>query len=147
MSATHPPRPAADATLCDPRWQSVLARDTAADGAFFYSVSTTGVYCRPSCGARQPRPENVRFHASAEAAVAAGFRACRRCKPDQPGQQAQHAAMVAAACRLIESAEQPLSLDVLAAQVGASSWHFHRKPTVMRTAPTACAANWCAATR
>jgi AraC family transcriptional regulator of adaptative response/methylated-DNA-[protein]-cysteine methyltransferase len=126
MSATRNPRPAADITLRDPRWQSVLARDAAADGAFFYSVSTTGVYCRPSCGARQPRPENVRFHASTEAAVAAGFRACRRCKPDQPGQQAQHAAMVAAACRLIEAAEHPLSLDALAAQVGASSWHFHR---------------------
>lgn len=72
----------AAATLADPRWSRVLARDAGADGQFFYSVRTTGVYCRPSCGARTPRPENVAFHASAADAEAAGFRPCRRCRPD-----------------------------------------------------------------
>jgi AraC family transcriptional regulator of adaptative response/methylated-DNA-[protein]-cysteine methyltransferase len=66
----------------DPRWQSMVARDAAADGKFFYSVKTTGVYCRPSCAARMARPENVAFHATCAAAERAGFRPCRRCKPD-----------------------------------------------------------------
>ena len=64
----------AAATESDPRWASVVARSAAADGTFYYSVRTTGVYCRPSCAARLARPENVRFHASREEAEAAGFR-------------------------------------------------------------------------
>src|SRR5947209_18579424 len=64
------------------RWQAVVDRNRAADGAFFFAVRTTGVYCRPSCGARLPRRENVAFHASAADAEAAGFRACLRCKPN-----------------------------------------------------------------
>ena len=74
----------AEAVTRDSRWASILARDAAADGRFFYSVRTTGVYCRPSCAARPPRPENVAFHATRAAAEHAGFRPCRRCKPDQP---------------------------------------------------------------
>ena len=68
----------------DARWASVVARDPKADGTFYYSVKTTGVYCRPSCAARLARPENVRFHATSNDAERAGFRPCRRCKPDQP---------------------------------------------------------------
>lgn len=67
----------------DPRWQDIVSRNQAADGRFFYAVASTGVYCRPSCAARLPRPENVTFHASAADAVRAGFRACKRCKPDR----------------------------------------------------------------
>jgi len=63
----------------DPRWAAVIARDPAADGRFYYSVSTTGVYCRPSCAARLARPEHVRFHDTAADAERAGFRACKRC--------------------------------------------------------------------
>lgn len=69
-------------TLSDPRWQAVLARDASADGSFYYSVKTSGVYCRPSCKARPARPENVAFHVTPAAAEEAGFRACKRCKPD-----------------------------------------------------------------
>src|SRR5438105_645250 len=65
----------------DTRWRAVVARDARADGKFFYSVKTTGVYCKPSCAARTPRPENVAFHLSAADAERAGFRACKRCKP------------------------------------------------------------------
>src|SRR3981189_3889185 len=68
----------------DERWEAVEQRDRAADGAFFYAVSTTGVYCRPSCAARLPRRENVSFHASPAAAEKAGFPPCRGCRPDQP---------------------------------------------------------------
>ncbi len=67
----------------DPRWGSVAARDRGADGVFYYSVRTTGVYCRPSCGGRRANPENVRFHATAADAERAGFRPCKRCKPDR----------------------------------------------------------------
>jgi AraC family transcriptional regulator, regulatory protein of adaptative response / methylated-DNA-[protein]-cysteine methyltransferase len=113
-------------TTTDPRWASVVARDAAADGTFFYSVRTTGVYCRPSCAARLARPENVRFHATREAAASAGFRPCRRCKPDQPSLAEQHAALVTQACRLIEESTRAPGLDQLARQAGMSPFHFHR---------------------
>jgi AraC family transcriptional regulator of adaptative response/methylated-DNA-[protein]-cysteine methyltransferase len=72
----------AAATLKDPRWKKLLAKDASADGEFYYSVRTTGVYCRVSCPSRIARPENVAFHATEEDARRAGFRPCRRCKPD-----------------------------------------------------------------
>jgi AraC family transcriptional regulator of adaptative response/methylated-DNA-[protein]-cysteine methyltransferase len=105
------------------RWQAVIDRDRAADGSFYYSVATTGVYCRPSCGARQARRENVAFHETIEAAETAGFRACKRCKPDQADSQA---AAVAEACRMIEAAESGPGLASLAEAVGVSPFHFHR---------------------
>jgi AraC family transcriptional regulator of adaptative response/methylated-DNA-[protein]-cysteine methyltransferase len=116
----------AAATVSDPRWAAVVARDPQADGKFFYSVRTTGVYCRPSCAARTPRPENVEFHRSAADAERAGFRPCKRCKPDQPRLAEQHAARVAELCRLIENAEQAVSLQELANHVGLSPYHLHR---------------------
>jgi AraC family transcriptional regulator of adaptative response/methylated-DNA-[protein]-cysteine methyltransferase len=116
----------AAATRRDPRWASVLARSPAADGSFFYSVRTTGVYCRPSCAARVARPENVRFHATRQEAEQAGFRPCRRCKPDQPSLPEQHAATVTEACRLIEASEGIPSLEALATHAGMSVFHFHR---------------------
>jgi AraC family transcriptional regulator of adaptative response/methylated-DNA-[protein]-cysteine methyltransferase len=64
----------------DARWAAVAERNPSFDGSFVYSVATTGVYCRPSCGAR-PKRVNVRFHATCAEAEAAGFRACKRCKP------------------------------------------------------------------
>lgn len=108
------------------RWAAVQARDAGADGRFFYSVRTTGVYCRPSCGARLPRRENVAFHASAAQAEAAGFRPCRRCRPDQPSLAERQARMVAQACRTIESADEAPDLATLAAEAGVSLYHFHR---------------------
>lgn len=71
-------------TESDPRWTSIVTRDARTDGRFWYSVRTTGVYCRPSCAARLPRPENVAFHATTADAEKAGFRACKRCKPGIP---------------------------------------------------------------
>jgi AraC family transcriptional regulator of adaptative response/methylated-DNA-[protein]-cysteine methyltransferase len=118
-------RPAA-ATERDPRWASVVARDPQADGTFYYSVSTTGVYCRPSCAARLARPGHVRFHATCEDAEQAGFHPCKRCKPNQPALAAQHAAKIIEACRLIEQSEEALSLEQLANHVGMSPSHFHR---------------------
>jgi AraC family transcriptional regulator, regulatory protein of adaptative response / methylated-DNA-[protein]-cysteine methyltransferase len=108
----------------DPRWAPVVARDPQAK--FYYSVKTTGVYCRPSCAARLARRENVQFHETCEDAEKAGFRPCKRCKPDQVSPVEQHAEKIASACRLIESSETPPSLELLAQHVGLSSYHFHR---------------------
>lgn len=112
--------------LADRRWAQVLARDSSADGSFYYSVSTTGVYCRPSCPSRTPRRENVRFHATCAEAEYAGFRPCKRCKPGQPSPQERRAAVVTEACRMIEAAETVPRLDDLARRAGVSPYHFHR---------------------
>src|ERR1700733_9717218 len=94
------------ATTNDARWAQVVAR--AADADFFYSVRTTGVYCRPSCAARLARPENVQFHLTCSDAEQAGFRPCKRCKPNQPSLREQNARKIAKVCRQIErSAKTP----------------------------------------
>ena len=116
----------ARATESDARWAAVVARDPKADGTFYYSVETTGVYCRPSCAARLARPEHVRFHATYEEAERAGFRPCKRCKPNQVSPVAQHAANIAAACRYIEKSEEAPSLAQLARHAGLSPSYFHR---------------------
>jgi len=116
----------AAATESDLRWAAVVARNCEADGSFYYSVKTTGVYCRPSCAARLPRPENVRFYATCEDAERAGFRPCKRCRPNQPALVERNAARVAEACRLIEASETMPSLEALANHAGLSTYHFHR---------------------
>lgn len=107
----------------DQRWAAVLRRDRAADGAFVTGVLTTGIYCRPSCAARHPRRDNVRFFADGAAARTAGLRACRRCHPDEV---AADAAGIARAIALVERADEPPSLDAMAAAAGYSPFHFHR---------------------
>ena len=116
------PLPVAD----DPRWARVLAREKTADGDFWYSVSTTGVYCRPSCPSRTANPKNVQLHDSLASAKATGFRPCRRCNPDGPSVQAENATLVAKACRIIETSEEEPSLEDLAEAVSMSSGYFHR---------------------
>jgi AraC family transcriptional regulator of adaptative response/methylated-DNA-[protein]-cysteine methyltransferase len=116
----------AAATVNDPRWDAVVARQIEADGTFYYSVKTTGVYCRPSCAARLAHPENVSFHTTCKEAEQAGFRPCKRCRPDQPSRAEQYAATVTEACRIIEESENVPTLEQLAARVGVSTYHFHR---------------------
>lgn len=116
----------AAATESDPRWAAVVARSAGADDTFFYSVRTTGVYCRPSCAARMPRPENVRFHSTRADAERAGFRPCKRCQPDRPSLADRHAALVTRACRLIEKSDRVPSLEELAREAEVSPFHFHR---------------------
>lgn len=110
----------------DPRWARVLARDPAADGSFFYAVSTTGVFCRPSCGARTPRPEHVRFYPTAADAEAAGYRPCKRCRPCDPPLAERHAALVADLCRRIDAADTPPRLADLADAAGLTPAHLQR---------------------
>ncbi|MGZ5787395.1 MAG: bifunctional transcriptional activator/DNA repair enzyme AdaA, partial [Ramlibacter sp.] len=102
------------------------ARDATRDGAFVTAVLSTGIYCRPSCPARHPLRQNVRFYATREDAESAGFRPCKRCKPDTLSLRDEHAAKVAEACRLIEAAVEQPKLDVIAAAAGLSPYHFHR---------------------
>ncbi len=110
----------------DARWEALRARDKAADGSFVYAVTSTGVYCRPSCAARPARPENVRFYDTTEQAKAAGFRACKRCRPDDQTSDAQQAEMIAGICRWIAEAECEPALADMAARAGLSPYHFHR---------------------
>lgn len=116
------------AAFCDDeaRWQAVVQRNRTADGAFYYAVRTTGVYCRPSCAARLARRQHVSFHATCAEAEQAGFRPCKRCQPQQEPLSARQAAAVTAACRAIEAAEEMPTLEGLAQTAGMSRHHFHR---------------------
>jgi AraC family transcriptional regulator of adaptative response/methylated-DNA-[protein]-cysteine methyltransferase len=110
----------------DPRWERVVVRDRTADGEFWYSVATTGVYCRPSCPSRTANPGNVQLHDTLESARATGFRPCRRCNPDGLSTEAENSALVVKACRLIERSEAEPSLEELADAVCLSPSYFHR---------------------
>src|SRR6476660_2063771 len=105
------------AAISDDRcWQAVIARDAKRDGEFFFAVSTTGVYCRPSCAARRPRRENVQFFRTLEAAEQAGYRACLRCRPRAFTGNAESDG-VKAICRFIEQhLDEPLTLGRLATE-------------------------------
>ncbi len=104
-------------------WAAVLRRDRAADGRFVTGVLTTGIYCRPSCAARHPKRENVRFFRSGAEAAAAGLRACLRCKPDEVSREA---AALERAYAMLDAAEGPPSLAALAEAADYSPHHFHR---------------------
>src|SRR4026209_1900420 len=110
----------------DPRWARIVAREKTADGHLWYSVSTTGIYCRPSCPSRIASPKNVQLHDTLASAKATGFRLCKRCNPDGPSIETENAALVAKACRIIEESEEEPSLEVLADAVGRSPSYFHR---------------------
>jgi AraC family transcriptional regulator of adaptative response/methylated-DNA-[protein]-cysteine methyltransferase len=107
------------------RWQAVLERDRTSDGAFFFGVVTTGVYCRPSCPARRPLRKNVKFFTSIEAAEAAGLRACLRCKPKDTA--SGNAALVERLCRYMEAnSDQKITLEALSKFAGISPFHLQR---------------------
>jgi AraC family transcriptional regulator of adaptative response/methylated-DNA-[protein]-cysteine methyltransferase len=113
-------------TTHDSRWKSVLARDSASDGKFVFAVSSTGIYCHPSCPSKRPRRENVSFFRRPQEAESAGFRECLRCRPKaiagNPRQQ-----MVKAICRYIEQhLDEPLTLAKLGAEFGQSPFHLQR---------------------
>src|ERR1700733_9118100 len=113
-------------TADDPRWARVVSRDKTADGNLWYSVVTTGVYCRPSCPSRTANPKNVQLHDSLESAKATGFRPCKRCNPEGLSAEVENAALVAKVCRIIEESEEEPSLEKLAEAAGLSPSYFHR---------------------
>jgi AraC family transcriptional regulator of adaptative response/methylated-DNA-[protein]-cysteine methyltransferase len=108
------------------RWQAVLGRDAASDGAFVYAVRSTGVFCRPSCPARRPKRANVVFFDLPEGAAAAGYRPCRRCRPEAAASADPALAAVRKACRLIEREAGTPTLASLGKAVGLSPWHLQR---------------------
>ena len=110
----------------DPRWRSIVARNKESDGKFFDSVKSTGVYCRPSCGARLARPENVQFFPTTEGAEKAGFRTCKRCKPAGLSLTEANRAKIEKVGRLIERCDETPSLEKLAEYAGMSVFHLHR---------------------
>lgn len=110
----------------DERWAMVVSREQGSSADFFYSVRTTGIYCRPGCAARLAHRKNVQFHSTCEEAEQEGFRPCKRCCPNEPPRVEQHTAAMVDICRLIETAFEPPNLDALAKSVGMSRFHFHR---------------------
>jgi AraC family transcriptional regulator of adaptative response/methylated-DNA-[protein]-cysteine methyltransferase len=109
------------------RWTAVQERDASKDGTFVYGVSTTGIYCRPSCAARRPLRKNVRFYATPADAEHDGLRACLRCKPKLDRSRDALDARIRKACELItRDVEQPISLKKLATAVNLSPFHFQR---------------------
>ncbi|MGI9328783.1 MAG: bifunctional DNA-binding transcriptional regulator/O6-methylguanine-DNA methyltransferase Ada, partial [Pseudomonadales bacterium] len=111
----------------DARWQAVVNRDSRFDSQFVFAVKTTGIYCRPSCPARRPKPDNTVFFDIPEEAEQAGFRACLRCHPNAQSPADRRLSAVKQACSIIESAEEPPTLSELAEAVGLSPSHFHRQ--------------------
>jgi len=125
-SQTSPTNPARHATT-DPRWNAVLARDAAHDGEFVFAVSSTGVYCRPSCPARRPRRENVEFFLTPQQAERGGYRACLRCRPNSFSGDAQSDG-VKAICRFIEQhLDEPVTLQRLGKEFHQSPFHLQRR--------------------
>lgn len=114
--------------ICDdPRWQAVLERSSDQDGTFVYAISTTGIYCRPTCPSRRPKPEHTRIFDSACQAENAGFRPCIRCQPKREETlRQQQARIVEEACRMIRENETAPALDKLAGHAGYSISHFHK---------------------
>ncbi len=111
----------------DPRWHAVLGRDAAHDGEFVFAVSSTGVYCRPSCPARRPRRENVQFFLAPAQAEQAGYRACLRCKPKSVSGNRESDA-VKSICRFIEQhLDEPLTLQRLGKEFRQSPFHLQRR--------------------
>lgn len=107
----------------DARWGAVTERDPHADGAFFYAVSTTGVFCRPTCASRLPRRENVSFFADTAAARAAGFRPCKRCQPEGLPRELE---IVNRACAVLDAHAERLTLQQLSDAVHVSPFHLQR---------------------
>ncbi|RZV46170.1 MAG: helix-turn-helix domain-containing protein, partial [Sphingomonadaceae bacterium] len=107
----------------DDRWRIALDKDRRFDGVFVTGVHSTGIYCRPSCPARAPKRENVRFYSDCGAAEAAGLRACKRCAPDQ---QSREEGAVVAALKVLREAEETVSLESLGHLTDYSPTHFQR---------------------
>jgi AraC family transcriptional regulator, regulatory protein of adaptative response / methylated-DNA-[protein]-cysteine methyltransferase len=106
------------------RWQAVSERDRQADGAFFFAVRTTGVFCRPSCASRAPRRENVEFFTTTDAAERAGYRPCKRC---QPTSLPRELAIVERACKVLDAdPQQRFTLAQLSDAVHVSPFHLQR---------------------
>jgi AraC family transcriptional regulator of adaptative response/methylated-DNA-[protein]-cysteine methyltransferase len=125
-------------------WDAVISRDTNSDGQFVFAVSSTMIYCKPSCPSRRPKRERVEFFPSPDRAEVAGYRACLRCKPRSAGEKNPQVEMVERVCRLLEQeTESPMGLDDLAQAVGSSPSHLQRTfKKIMGVSPRQYAESW-----
>ena len=117
----------ADVLPPEAAWKAVSSRDRASDGKFVFAVRTTGIFCRPSCPARRPNRDNVEFFLSAEEALAAGYRACKRCSPESAVRTLGEKRVRDAAKYIEKHPDEPLSLDALASRVKLSPFHLQRE--------------------
>lgn len=120
------------------KWQAVLAKDARFDGQFVFAVSSTGIYCRPSCPSRRARRENVQFFKLPEAAEQEGYRACKRCHPRDTRSVDHQVEMAQRVCRLIENNDgESLTLAALSASIGVSPFHLQRTfKSIMGVSPS-----------
>jgi len=123
------PSPALDLADADALWRRVMARDTSADGRFVFAVTTTGIFCRPSCPSRRAKRENMVFFPLAEAARQAGYRPCKRCRPEAVAPADGPLAAIHRACQWLDDAEEPVTLEALGHAVGLSPTHLQRSFT------------------
>lgn len=110
----------------DRKWRAVVDRDAEHDGSFVYAVTSTGIYCNPSCASRKPRRDRVRYYETPKVAEAHGFRACKRCRPNSSGPPPIDRMIELVRRYITEHLDQPLTLDSLADTVGLSPTHLHR---------------------
>ena len=109
-------------------WQAVLSRDKRHDGKFVFAVRSTGIYCRPSCPARHPKVEHVRFFALPADAEREGFRACKRCQPDKPVPEEARLEMIRRICQYVgEASDHTVTLDELGKHFNLSPHHLGRR--------------------
>jgi AraC family transcriptional regulator of adaptative response/methylated-DNA-[protein]-cysteine methyltransferase len=126
MSAVLKAQANISADVADKFWRAVLSKDRQFDGQFVFGVSSTHIYCRPSCAARTPRRENVTFFSLPAAAEQSGYRACLRCRPQETPLLDPQIETVQRACRLLEQSDERVGLDGLSRELGQSSFHLQR---------------------
>lgn len=115
-----------DKSLRGRRLAQLMRRDPSAEGQFWYSVITTGVYCRPTCPARHALPDNIRLHETLAEARATGFRPCRRCDPEDASLAEKHDVLIQTACEMLGAEGRAPSSQKVASAVGLSRSHFHK---------------------
>lgn len=121
MSSPQASRRATDPRHASAIWRGILDRDRRLDGVVYYGVTSTRIFCRPTCPSRRPRPDRVVIFADRDAAKAAGFRPCKRCKPENASPRNNAQEVVAAACAQLQAAEdRRVSVRALASKVGVS---------------------------
>ena len=124
---TRPPmKPQTIYNTDDRRWKAVARREQSADRCFYYAVMTTGIFCRPGCPSRLPKRENVEYFISSQAAMASGYRPCKKCKPTATNANEDTERKIIAACRIIENSTAVPKLADLARKLQLSPYYFHR---------------------
>src|SRR4051794_13789369 len=111
----------------DWRWLAVMEKNPTFDGVFYFGVTSTGIFCRPSCSSRTPKPENVAFFSESAEAERAGFRACLRCRPLEASFSGPQSELLAKALRLLDANRGDIeTVDDLSTELGVSPGHLQK---------------------